>query len=190
MNLDTNNKMKRKKIRIGIIGLGLMGREFASSIARWCHLVDNGDIPVLSGICDKNKDTWEWYIDNFPDIRLSTDDYKELLDSNDIDAIYCAVPHILHEQFYIDIINAKKHLLGEKPFGVDKKANENILKAVKSNPDVIVRCSSEFPYFPACQQVVKWLRAGKYGRIIEVRTGFHHSSDLDLSKPINWKRMV
>jgi predicted dehydrogenase len=38
--------------------------------------------------------------------------------------------------------------------------------------------------------LIKWLKEGKYGRIIEVRTGFHHSSDLDLSKPINWKRMV
>jgi len=26
--------------------------------------------------------------------------------------------------------------------------------------------------------------------LIEVRKGFHHSSDLDLSKPINWKRMI
>jgi predicted dehydrogenase len=182
--------MERKGIRIGIIGLGLMGREFASSIARWCNLLDVGPIPVITGICDKNINTWKWYSDNFPNIRLSTDDYKEILSANDIDAIYCAVPHNLHEQFYIDIINAKKHLLGEKPFGIDKKANENILKAVKANPDVIVRCSSEFPYFPACQQLIKWLKACKYGRIIEVRTGFHHSSDLDLSKPINWKRMI
>jgi len=167
-----------------------MGREFASSIARWCHLLDDGAIPVLTGICDKNPDSWKWYTDNFPGIRLKTIEYKELINSGEIDAVYCAVPHNLHEQFYIDIINAKKHLLGEKPFGIDKKANESILKAVRSNPDVIVCCSSEFPYFPACQELVRWLKAAKYGRIIEVRTGFHHSSDMDLSKPINWKRMV
>lgn len=182
--------MQRKRIHFGIIGLGLMGKEFSSSVARWCHLLDEGDVPAISGICDKNKETWKWYTDNFPDIRLKTENYKELLDSNEIDAIYCAVPHNLHEQFYIDIINAKKHLLGEKPFGINKKANGNILKAINENPEVIVRCSSEFPYFPACQQLVKWLRTRKYGRIIEVRTGFHHSSDMDLNKPINWKRMV
>lgn len=182
--------MERKKIRIGIIGLGLMGREFCSSVARWCHLLDEMPIPVISGICDKNKDTWKWYTDNFPEIGLKTDDYKVLLESSEIDAIYCAVPHNLHEQIYIDIITAKKHLLGEKPFGIDKVANENILKTIKENPEVIVRCSSEFPYFPACQQLIKWLKSGKYGRLIEVRTGFHHSSDMDLNKPINWKRMV
>jgi predicted dehydrogenase len=182
--------MTRRKIKIGIIGLGLMGREFASSLARWCHLLDDGAIPVLAGICDKNPDTWKWYYDNFPELIIKTDDYQELLKSEEIDVIYCAVPHNLHEQFYIDIINAKKHLLGEKPFGIDKHANENILKAIKANPEVIVCCSSEFPYFPACQQLIKWLKTGKYGRIIEVKTGFHHSSDMDLSKPINWKRMI
>ncbi len=167
-----------------------MGREFASSLARWCHLLDNDSMPVLSAICDKNKDSWNWYIDNFPGLVIKTDDYKTLLNSDLIDAIYCAVPHNLHEQFYIDIINSGIHLLGEKPFGIDQLANKNILDAIKENPEVIVCCSSEFPYFPACQQLIKWLKAGKYGRIIEVKTGFHHSSDVDLSKPINWKRMV
>lgn len=188
--MDTDKSMERKKIRIGIIGLGLMGREFASSLARWCHLLDDGAIPVLAGICDKNIDTWKWYIDNFPELEIKTDNYQMLLESEAIDAIYCAVPHNLHEQFYIDIINSEKHLLGEKPFGIDKTANEHILKAIHENPEVVVRCSSEFPYFPACQKLIKWLKDRKYGRLIEMRTGFHHSSDMDLSKPINWKRMV
>jgi predicted dehydrogenase len=182
--------MERKKIRIGIIGLGLMGREFASSIARWCHLLNDDPVPVLTGICDKNKDTWDWYVRNFPGLTITTDDYKMLLVSDKIDAVYCAVPHNLHEQLYIDIINSGKHLLGEKPFGIDKTANENIIRAIKANPEVIVCCSSEFPYFPACQQLIKWLKNRQYGQLIEVRTGFHHSSDMDLSKPINWKRMV
>jgi prephenate dehydrogenase len=29
-----------RKIRFGLIGCGLMGREFASAAARWCHLLD------------------------------------------------------------------------------------------------------------------------------------------------------
>lgn len=182
--------MERKLVRIGIIGLGLMGREFASSLARWCHLLNESSIPVLAGICDKNQETWKWYIDNFPGIIVKTDSYKTLIASDQIEVVYCAVPHHLHEQIYIDIINAGKHLLGEKPFGIDKQANENILSAITAHPELLVRCSSEFPYFPACQRLINWLKDRKYGQLIEVRTGFHHSSDMDLSKPINWKRMV
>lgn len=180
----------RKKIRFGIIGLGLMGKEFGSALARWCHLLDDGPVPVLTGICDTNEKAWNWYTDNFNGLEVVTTNYKELIQSGKIDAIYCAVPHNLHEQFYTDIINAGKHLLGEKPFGIDKKANNNIMKAIAANLKVIVRCSSEFPYFPACQKLIEWLKAGKYGQLIEVRSGFHHSSDMDLDKPLNWKRMA
>lgn len=189
-NSDIDNKMERKQIHMGIIGLGLMGREFCSALARWCSLLTDGPVPVITGICDKTEEKWKWYLDHFPDIMVSTTDYRELLSSDEIDAIYCAVPHILHEQIYCDIINSGKHLLGEKPFGIDKKANENILTSIRANPDVMVRCSSEFPYFPACQQLIKWLKEGKYGQLMEVKAGFHHSSDMDLNKPINWKRMV
>ncbi len=182
--------MPRRKIQIGIIGLGLMGKEFASAIARWCNLLDESPVPQLIGICDIKMENWKWFTDNFPGIKIVTNDYSKLLESDQIDAIYCAVPHNLQEQLYIDIINAKKHLLGEKPFGINIKANEKILKVVKANPNTIVRCSSEFPYFPAALELFKWLKDKRYGRLIEVRSGFHHSSDMDMSKPINWKRMV
>lgn len=57
--------------------------------------------------------------------------------------------------FYCDIINSGKHLLGEKSFGMDKMANANNLKAITTNQEVFVRCSSEFPYFPTSQQLIK-----------------------------------
>ena len=180
-----------KKINIGIIGLGLMGKEFASATARWCHFTDDISKPIIKGICDKNLEaTIPWFQKNFSDIEIVTNDYKELISSDKIDAVYCAIPHSLHEQVYIDIIEAGKHLLGEKPFGIDKKANENIMKVVRENPDVKVCCSSEFPYFPAAKRVIEFIQNKKYGQLIEVKCGFNHSSDIDLNKPINWKRMI
>jgi len=180
----------RKRIRFGIIGLGLMGRELASAMARWCHLLDDGPVPVLTAICDTNASTWGWYQEHFPGIELETGDYHELLASDRVDAVYCAVPHNLHAQLYVDILKAGKHLLGEKPFGIDQAANDAILASVRAHPELVVRCSSEFPYFPACQRLIQWLWEKRYGRLMEVRAGFHHASDMDLTKPLNWKRVV
>ncbi len=182
--------MARKKIRFGIIGLGLMGREFGSAAARWCHLLTDGPIPEIVGICDSNREAQQWFQESFPSITLATTDYRELLASNEIEAVYCAVPHHLHEEMYVDIIQAGKHLMGEKPFGIDQAANTHILNTIERHSDVIVRCSSEFPYFPGVQRMIQWIREERFGRIIEVKAGFNHSSDLDLSKPINWKRMI
>ncbi len=184
--------MQGKVIRFGIIGLGLMGKEFASAVARWCHLLDdNLPRPVITGVCDTgNEASRNWFHKNFDSILISCSDYRELLASDDIDAIYCAIPHNLHQQVYSDIIRAGKHLLGEKPFGIDLAANIKIQEEVKKRSDLVVRCSSEFPYFPGAKRVIDWLRSGCQGQIIEVRSGFHHSSDMDPGKPINWKRIV
>ena len=168
----------------------MMGREFASAAAHWMHLLDLDFEPVISGICDVNENSFGWFSSNFDSIQVVTPDYHELLDSEAIDAIYCAVPHNLHQQLYTDIIRAGKHLLGEKPFGIDRAANAAILHTLDEHPEVFVRCSSEFPFLPGAQRVIQAVRENAFGQIIEVEAGFLHSSDINPDKPINWKRMI
>lgn len=177
-------------IRFGVIGCGLMGKEFASAAARWCHLTDVDFEPQIVAVCDANPAATEWFQRHVPSVMRSYTDYKELLADSSVDAVYCAVPHHLHAGIYADIIRAGKHLLGEKPFGIDQEANDAIQAAIDSNPQVIVRCSSEFPFFPGAQQIIAWVNEGRFGKIIEVEAGFWHSSDLDPTKPINWKRRI
>ncbi|HIU20366.1 MAG TPA: Gfo/Idh/MocA family oxidoreductase [Candidatus Limiplasma stercoravium] len=177
-----------KQIRFGVIGCGLMGREFASASMRWLHLKDALPRPVILAACDTSEENREWFR-RVPDTVFFYSDYHELLQNPEIDAVYCALPHNLHARVYADVIRAGKHLLGEKPFGLDLPACEEILQAVKENPGVFVRCASEFPYYPAVQQMIRWYREGAFGQIIEARFAIKHSSDMDLSKPINWKRM-
>ncbi len=179
-----------RELRFGIIGCGLMGREFASASARWMHIMEDVARPVVVAAADSNPAALEWFEKNVPTVRFSTTDYHELLKREEVDAIYCAVPHVLHEQIYTDIIKAGKHLMGEKPFGIDAKANRNILSALKEHPGVFCRCASQFPFYPAMKIMEKWIAEKKFGKIIEVKAGFLHSSDMDLNKPINWKRMV
>ncbi len=181
-----------RTVRFAIVGLGLMGREFASAAARWNHLPDMDVRPQIVAVCDNalNAQMEGWYRDMLPSIKQATKEYKEIIRNPEVDAVYCAVPHHLHEEFYIAIIEAGKHLMGEKPFGIDKKANDAILAATRARPDVFVRCSSEFPFVPAMQRLCDMIEAGKIGTILEVEAGFIHSSDLDPAKPINWKRMV
>ncbi|KRE64874.1 Gfo/Idh/MocA family protein [Paenibacillus sp. Soil750] len=182
--------MSKTIIRFGVIGCGLMGKEFASAAARWCHLTQVDFVPSIVAVCDANASATQWFQENVTSVEAAYTDYKELLANPNIDAIYCAVPHNLHAQIYIDIIKAGKHLLGEKPFGIDQEANSLIQQAILENPHVIVRCSSEFPFFPGAQQIATWVNENKFGKIIEVEAGFWHSSDLDPTKQINWKRRI
>jgi predicted dehydrogenase len=183
-----------RRIRFGLIGCGLMGREFASASARWCHLPDMDARPEIVAICDRfdvrPPAFAQWYTENFPSIRQVTQDYKELLANPEVEAVYCAVPHHLHQPFYCAAIEAGKHLMGEKPFGIDKAANTAILEAIGKHPGSVVRCSSEFAFFPPVQRIGDMIERKAFGEILEVNCGFLHSSDLDPNKPINWKRQI
>lgn len=177
-------------IRFGVIGCGLMGREFASSAARWLHLENTRARPEIVAVCDLNPSLTDWFSANVPSVGQVTQDYRALLANPEVDAVYCAVPHNLHDTIYPDILAAGKHLLGEKPFGIDASANARITSAIEAHPECFVRCSSEMPYFPGAQKLIEFVRAGELGEIIEVEAAFLHSSDLNPDKPINWKRMV
>ena len=175
-----------KTVRLGIIGGGLMGREVASAIGRWCALLD---VPVqleLTAICDVQETVRNWF-QRIPSVRLSTGDYHELLASDLVDIVYVAVPHHLHEKIYLDVLRAGKDLFAEKPFGIDL----NAARAVRDTAAELgrfVRCSSEFPFLPGAQRVWKYVREARLGHLLEIRSGFWHGSDLDPAKQINWKR--
>ena len=177
-------------IKFGVIGCGLMGREFASAAARWFHLTDTKARPEIVAVCDLNPLLTNWFSANVPSVKQVTADYRELLANETIEAVYCAVPHNLHHNIYPDILAAGKHLLGEKPFGIDADANRQIQESILAHPDCLVRCSSEMPFFPGAQKLINFVRAGDFGDIIEVEAAFLHSSDLNPDKPINWKRIV
>jgi len=170
----------------------MMGREFASAAARWLHLPEMTIRPEIVAVCNRTLDTpkVDWFRKNIPTLMQVTSDYRELLDNPQVDAVYIAVPHNLHEEFYTAALDAGKHLMGEKPFGIDLKANEAIMAAVRKHPNCFVRCASQFVFFPAVQRIGRMIEAGAFGPIIEVNAGFLHGSDLNPQKPINWKRMI
>jgi len=172
-----------------------MGREFASAVARWCHLPGMEARPELVAICDqsfdpKHRDSARWFTGNFPSILQVTCDYRELLANPEVEVVYCAVPHHLHQEFYCAAIEMGKRLMGEKPFGVDQAANRAILNTIYKHPGLLVRRASEFPFFPAVQRIGDMIEQEAFGQILEVNSGSLHSSDLDPNKPINWKRQV
>ncbi len=179
-----------RTVKFGIIGCGLMGREFASAAARWCHLLESDAKPEIVAICDANPAIFTWYKEHVPSLKLTTSDYRELLANSEVEAVYVAVPHHLHREIYCAVIEAGKHLMGEKPFGIDRPACEAIVECARKHPAQLVRGSSESPFFPAMQRLCAMIEGNEFGQILEVGTGFLHSSDLDPNKPINWKRMI
>lgn len=176
----------RPEVRIGVIGGGLMGRELAVVCGRWMQLVDHPVQPKITAVADLNPAALDWF-GQLGTVTTLTDDWRRLVDDPGVDVLYIAVPHDQHQQIYIAAAEANKDFLGEKPFGIDLTSASAIMAALERS-SAFVRVSSELPYFPGAQVCMRYAASGALGDIIEVRAGFAHSSDMDRSKPVNWKR--
>ncbi len=140
------------EVRFGIIGCGLMGREFASVSMRWLHLTGDLPRPVIVAACDASPKRLEWFR-RVPDTRYFYQDYRELLENPEVEAVYCAVPHNLHAQVYSDVIRAGKHLLGEKPFGMDLAGlRSDQGRHGRSAPRCSCAAPASFPTIPPCSR--------------------------------------
>ena len=96
-----------KTIKFGVIGCGLMGREFASASMRWLHLQTDLPRPQIIAACSRTDKSLDWFR-RVPDTRYFYHDYHELLENPEVEAVYCAVPHDQHAQIYTDIIRSGK----------------------------------------------------------------------------------
>src|SRR5476651_1743065 len=103
-----------KTIRLGIIGGGLMGREVASALGRW-FVLENFPVRVeLVAVCDVQEKARGWFR-NVPTVKHLVGDYRDLLMLPDVQVVYVAVPHNLHREIYLAVLEAGKDLLAEKP---------------------------------------------------------------------------
>ena len=53
--------MNMEPVRFGVIGCGLMGREFASVSMRWLHLACELPRPVIVAACDLSPKNLDWF---------------------------------------------------------------------------------------------------------------------------------
>ena len=176
----------QRRVRVAVIGAGLMGREVASAFGRWFALLDVPVQPELVGVCDSNPRALDWFR-RVPGVVHFETDHRALLARPEVDVVYAAVPHDVHEAIYLDVLRAGKDLLAEKPFGIDLAAARRIREEAKRSGR-FVRVSSEFPFFPGAQRAYQFIRDGHTGPLLSVRAAFRHSSDLDPQKTANWKR--
>lgn len=117
-----------KKIRLGIIGVGNMGRGHFGNIV-------NGKCPEIELIAaaDINPSKLEWAKKTLPGIA-TFNTAEEMIDSGLVDSILVAVPHYFHPQYAIEGFKRGLNVMCEKPAGVyTKQVREMNEKALKSN---------------------------------------------------------
>ena len=153
----------KKLLRVGIIGAG--------TVVEWAHIPAYMDQPDVK-------------IDAFADVvgerakRLADEvgatyafeDYLDLLDVDEIDAVSVCTPNKFHAPISIAALKAGKHVLCEKPPAMNANEAQAMVDAAKANDRVLMLCVNN-RFQPEIQLLKQYIEDGELGRIYYARTG-------------------
>ena len=118
-------------IRWGIIGPGAIANAFAKE-------VNNTKNGVLSAVYGRNENKVTEFCKTY-NVENYYTNIDEFLNSEKIDAIYIATPHSHHMEYAKKCIEAKKHVLCEKPFSYNYETSKEVLEMAKENNVFIMK---------------------------------------------------
>ena len=96
-----------KNVRWGIAGAGNIANKFAKAIK-------NVEGATLVAVASRSEERGKAFADKY-DIENVFTSYEEMAESDKIDAVYVATAHPFHKSCSEIFLNAKKHVLCEKP---------------------------------------------------------------------------
>ena len=119
-----------KKIRFGIVGLGVQGSSYVLYFFDGGH-IENAEITALCD-CDEKRIEGLKARTKQKNVQYFTD-YKEMLDSGLCDAVLIETPHYLHPEIAIECFKRNIHVICEKPAGVYAKQVREMNEAAKNS---------------------------------------------------------
>ncbi len=162
--------MPSKKINIGLIGCGFMGRAHSNAYHRVNQFFDIDCQPVLKAACARQKNILEAFANRWGWESIETDWYT-LIERKDIDAIDICTPNNTHHDIAIAAAQAGKMVLCEKPLAMNAVEGLAMTEAVEK-ADVPNMVWFNYRRVPAITLAKQLISEGRLGRIFHYRAKY------------------
>ncbi|HXT40164.1 MAG TPA: Gfo/Idh/MocA family oxidoreductase, partial [Candidatus Angelobacter sp.] len=159
-----------KKLNIGLIGYGFMGRAHSNAYRKVNNFFDLKYQPVLKAICARSVDNAKAFASKWGYESVETD-WRKLVLRDDIDLIDVATPNNTHAEIAIAAARAGKMILCEKPLGLNAADAEKMVAAVEKAkvPNMVWYNYRRCPAVMLAKQLID---EEKLGRIFHYRAKF------------------
>lgn len=175
-----------KKLGIGMIGTGFMGKAhtLAYKTASVCF-EDIGAIPELKIIASQRAERAEKACQKFGFQRWTTD-WQDVTNDPEVDIVDICTPNYLHKEMAVAAAKAGKHIMCEKPLGLNGIEAKEIYDVIMNSG---VKCLVCYNYrkVPAVAQAKKMIDEGQLGEIYHFRGSYLQDWLLNYDKNFSWK---
>jgi predicted dehydrogenase len=178
-----------KKLNVGLVGYGFMGRTHSNAYRKVNQFFDLGYEPVLKAVCARNKEKLDEFADRWGWESTETD-WRRLVERRDIDAIDIGSPNNTHREIALAAAAAGKMVLCEKPLAMNGAEAREMTDAVERAgvPNMVWFNYRRVPAITLAKQVVD---EGRIGRPFHYRAQYLQdwtiSPDLPLGGQTLWR---
>jgi UDP-N-acetyl-2-amino-2-deoxyglucuronate dehydrogenase len=165
-----------RTIRLGIIGCGVIGQKHIESAATSPHV-------TVTAVADINEEAVKQVAEKYG-IESYYTSAEQLLEHGDVDAVVLALLTSVRTGIAIMAIEKGKHVLLEKPAGMNRHEVERMLKLQKGQ--TLAVCSSRFRYYPSAKATRDFISNGGLGEIRVIRCKNLHTPRAPQGKPVPW----
>ncbi|WP_122132097.1 D-chiro-inositol-2-dehydrogenase IolG2 [Salmonella enterica] len=146
-----------EKLRCGVIGLGRVGKMHVENM----YLLPQLDIICAADYFIEEMSDWLYSVN----ITSGYKNYQELLQRDDIEAVFIFTSTDMHEEIVTAAAQAGKHIFCEKPLSMneDEQASMAVLRKVKEK-GVTLQVAFNRRFDPQFHEVFELVRSGKIGR--------------------------
>ena len=159
------------RLRIGIVGLGRLGRRHAQNLAQRVPSAE------LVAACSPIADELAWAKETLG-VRNLHADYAALLAEGDVDAVFLVTPTSLHPEQIVQALQAGKHVFCEKPLALDLAQCRRVEAEAAQHRELKVMIGYGRRFDPSYSDAYDKVRAGLIGEPFLVR-----SQNLDMNDP-------
>ncbi|AXI10487.1 inositol 2-dehydrogenase [Oceanobacillus zhaokaii] len=162
-----------KEIRVGIIGLGRMGRIHARNIA------ENVPSATLYAACHYNEEELERARKDLG-VKETFKNYEDMISSPNIDAVVIVSPSSLHTKHIRLAMEKGLHVFCEKPIGLDVEDIKQTIEVINAHPNQAFQLGFMRRYDESYQYAKKMVDEGAIGELTLIRCyGIDPGSELE-----------
>ncbi|WP_114748251.1 Gfo/Idh/MocA family protein [Pleomorphovibrio marinus] len=169
---------REEVLRVAIMGLGSYGTRVAEAMQ---DSTRSKLVGVISGTPSKIKDWQGKY--GIPEKNCyNYENFDQIKDNPDIDAVYIITPNSLHKDQAIRVANAGKHVICEKPMALNEKEGREMVQACKKN-NVKLLVGYRMRLEPNTLEIVRMREEDELGKIMF----FQGLSGFRIGDPNQWR---
>ncbi len=166
-----------KKVRYGIIGVGVQGKKYAD-------LIQSGKMEnsVLTALCTTSEEKKTKLEDEYQDVSVFLD-YKDMIKSKEVDAIITTCPSQYHTEIARNALVMGVSVLNEKPAGINSRQVSNlnaIYKRFKSKNNVsygLVFNQRTNTIYQEIKKIIETKQLGDFRRINWIQNSWYRPKE-------------